>query len=387
MEVVQINEHGPWVPVDAPAAEIQALDALGVFEIDHHPGATRMRAGSHVGTVSAGSLQLHVAPKVGIPRLLFLLGFARDPTGWRDHHVELPEASGLLPAAAAALAVVCRQVLSGGVLQGYRRTEDRGPVLRGRLDEVAQISVGRGLAFPVNVIYDEYTVDIPENQILRTAMRRVMRLPGVAPVFTAELRRLDALLDEVAILPNGGRPPTLRWDRRNQRYRPAVALARLVLAATSWESGHGSVTAAGFLFDMNKVFEDFLSAALTVSLRRHGGAVLSQATSHLDEGNIVQIRPDIVWRDAGQARAVIDAKYKTHDSNADDYQIVAYCTALGSSNGHLVDAAGPAPATSTQIRKSPIRLHRWHLDLSTPPEELLLQIDALADRLAETTAG
>jgi len=387
MDAVQLQEHGSWVQVDAQVEDIRALNALGVIEIDHHPGATRMRAGSHVGTVNVGDLQLHVAPKVGIPRLLFLLGFARDPTGWRDDRVELPEADGLLPAAAAALAVIGRRVLSGGILQGYRRTEDRLPVLRGRLDEAAQIAAGRGLAFPVSVVYDEYTVDIPENRMLRTAMRRVKRLPGVAPRFTAELRRLDALLDQVAILPGGAPLPRFRWDRRNGRYRSAVELARLVLTATSWDSGIGPVTAAGFLFDMNRVFEDFLTAALTVSLRRHGGAVLAQPSSYLDERNLVQIRPDVVWREAGRARAVIDAKYKLGESNADDYQVVAYCTALGCASAHLVDAAGPAIATSTTVRNSLIQLHRWHLDLGTTPEDLLAQVDVLADRLAERTAG
>lgn len=384
-EAVLLQEHGAWVQIDARADDVRALSALGRFEVEHHPGATRLRALSFVGTVTAGELQVHIEPKVGIPRLLFLLGYARDPHGWRQDQVILPPADGLLPAVAAALAVVTRRTLTAGVLHGYRRTEDRLPVLRGRFDEAAQISAGRGLSFPLSVVYDEYTADIIENRIIKTAIRRVMRLCGIAPTFAAELRRLDTLLDEVATLPNATRIPPLRWDRRNARYRAAVELARLVLTATSWESGHGGVAAAGFLFDMNKVFEDFLAAALGLALRRHGGSVQPQPMSYLDNGATVRIRPDLVWHAGSHRRAVIDAKYKESESNADIYQIVAYCTALGATSGHLVDASGPSPATTTRVRNSPIRLHRWHLDLTAAPEDLLEQVEVLADGVAKTT--
>lgn len=383
-QAVLLQEHGPWVQIDARTDDVQALAALGRFEVEHRPSATRLRALSFVGTVTAGELQVHIEPKVGIPRLLFLLGYAQDPHGWRQDQVILPHAVGLLPAVAAALAIVTRRTLTGGVLHGYRRTEDRLPVLRGRFYEAAQISAGQGLSFPLSVVYDEYTADIIENRTIKTAIRRVMRLRGIAPTFAAELRRLDTLLDEVATLPNATRIPPIRWDRRNARYRSAVEMARLVLAATSWESGHGGIAAAGFLFDMNKVFEDFLAAALGLALRRHGGSVQAQPTSYLDNGATVRIRPDLVWH-AGSRRVVIDAKYKESESNDDIYQIVAYCTALSAMSGHLVDVAGPSALTTTVVRNSPIRVHRWHLDLTVTPEHLLEQVEVLADGLAMTT--
>ena len=52
------------------------------------------------------------------------------------------------------------------------------------------------------------------------------------------------------------------------------------------------------------------------------------------------MNPDLVWYRGGEALAVIDAKYKAEKvagyPNADLYQMLAYCTALGLPAGHLV---------------------------------------------------
>ena len=94
---------------------------------------------------------------------------------------------------------------------------------------------------------------------------------------------------------------------------------------------------------MNQVFEDFLSVALTDSLRRHGGRVeLQYRGKHLDEERQISLIPDITWWKNRKLRGVIDAKFKSLTNanfpNADAFQMLAYCSALSLPTGFLVYA-------------------------------------------------
>lgn len=55
------------------------------------------------GSGKVGDMEVHVRPKQPIQRLLFLVGYAQDPSDWRDETVSLPAAADLVPAFAQAL--------------------------------------------------------------------------------------------------------------------------------------------------------------------------------------------------------------------------------------------------------------------------------------------
>ena len=97
-------------------------------------------------------------------------------------------------------------------------------------------------------------------------------------------------------------------------YRPALALAELVLRNLSLSEETGELSSATFIFNMNKVFEDFVTAAFTSAMRKHGGTVRPQVGEYsLDKGAQLKLRPDIGWWDGDRCLAVLDAKYKAID--------------------------------------------------------------------------
>ena len=65
------------------------------------------------------------------------------------------------------------------MLQAYETFDDAVPMIRGRLDIPAQIGRRAGLALPAQVIFDEYTVDTAENQLLLSASLRLLALPSL----------------------------------------------------------------------------------------------------------------------------------------------------------------------------------------------------------------
>jgi len=265
-------------------------------------------------------------------------------------------------------------------------------VLRGRLRESEQLHRHHGLPLPLEIRHDEFTIDIPENQILRTACERMLSVPRVDVESQRMLRRL--LRDFADVTPLSRRDPVPRWQptRLNARYHPALRLAELVLRATSIEHGPGGIAVNGFLLDMPRLFEDFVTVALREALVvRYGGRVVGQDRSYLDEATLVVLRPDIVWKIGGTAVAVVDAKYKAEKPagypNADLYQLLAYCTVLGLRNGHVVYAKGNEDPARHVVRRSGIEIFCHAVDLDQPPEQLLARMSGLAAQIAAARSG
>ena len=385
---LSLTELGESVEVALPAqvgvalAESHAVSAVPALGGE----LWSVRSVGTVGAATIGGIELRIQPKVPVPRLLFLLGYALDPKGWREEDIELGTVSGLVAAMAFAFERQTHRALARGLLQGYRSVEEALPVLRGRLRESVQLTRRFGLAVPLEVRYDEYTADIAENQILRAATERLLASPGIDPAVRHRLRRLLLRFADVSRLVRGRALPPWRPSRLTMRYIPALRLAELVLGATSIENRVGDVTASGFLFDMYRVFEDFVTVALAEALTPYGGRAVRQAPGHrLDERGRVVIRPDLVWYDeTGRPVVVVDAKYKAEKSggfpDADLYQMLAYCTALDLPEGHLVYARGNEEPAQHVIRHAGTTIHCHALQLDAEPDELLHQVTDLAER-------
>ncbi|WP_326567814.1 restriction endonuclease [Amycolatopsis rhabdoformis] len=348
---------------------------------------TVLASSSLVGVLQCGDVELRVKPKIGIHRLLWLLGYAQDPSGWKDDDVGLAEVDELVVAIAVSFHAATRQALSHGALQGYRTVEEALPILRGRIREGDQLRIRLGFAVPLEVRYDDYTVDIAENRILLTAAHRLLRVPGLPALTRAGLRRITTTLADVTPLLSGDAVPETLPTRLTQHYRPALQLARIVRAGQSVDQPAGATRATGFLFDLNRVFEDWFAAALRHELEPYGGRLRSQLTRHLDLDGRVRIRPDLVWERHGRPVAVLDTKYKQvrtgERAHADLYQMLAYCTVLGVPEGHLVYAAGDAAGSHT-VRESGTKLHLRVLDLARPTEHVLAQVRHVAKELARS---
>jgi 5-methylcytosine-specific restriction enzyme subunit McrC len=351
-------------------------------------GRTQLTSTSYVGVVRAGEVELRIKPKLRIRRLLWLIGYASDPKGWRDEQqVDLLEIDDLVAAMAVSFVAASTRALARGLMRGYRVTEEASITLRGRLREADQVRRRLSVALPLEVRYDDYTVNIPENQLLLSAALRLRHLSGLPPNTRGAIHRLMALMGEVTPLIPGQQLPTPRFDQLNRHYRPAILLARLILSGKSLEQPPGATTAAGFLFDLNLVFEQWLSAALREALLPYGGYLRAQWPGHLDVGKSISLRPDMVWERGGKPAAVVDAKYKSlhldaAGPNPDLYQMLAYCTVFGLRAGHLVYAAGEQTPSRCVVINTKTTISTWAMHLDKPVTELMGEVNQLATTLS-----
>lgn len=343
--------------------------------------------GTKVGVVQVGETTVWVQPKLPVRRILFLLGYAKNP-GWLSDDVALREVENLLPALAGAFVDQAERAVETGLLQGYVEVEETLTVLRGRLRDQDQLRRRFGIAVPLLVRFDDHTTDIAENRLLRTAIEALLRLPGLETRVRTKLRGLRQILAEVTPAPRGAPLPTWAPNRLNQRYHVSLWLAEMILRDNAVDQEPGSTRINGFLVDMAKVFEDFVTAALSTELREVGGRCRAQDRHYLDVDNRVAIRPDLVWYVDAEPHAVIDAKYKAEKPagfpDADLYQMLAYCTALDLPEGHLVYAKGNEPETSHEVRNAGVTIRSHALDLSRPGTQLLGQVRTLTDRIVSS---
>lgn len=341
--------------------------------------------GTKVGVVQVGDTTVWIRPKLPVHRILFLLGYAKNP-GWSTEDVLLDEVDDLLPALAGAFVDQAERAVETGLLQGYVEVDDTLTVLRGRLRDQEQLRHRFGVAVPLLVRFDDHTTDIAENRLLRSATDRLLRLPGVDNKTRTRLRGLRQVLGETTPIQRGARLPSWTPTRLNARYHVALWLAELILRDNAVDQIPGSARVNGFLVDMAKVFEDFVTAAMTRELERLGGRCRAQDRHHLDTQDRVVMKPDLVWYLHGTPAAVLDAKYKAEKPagfpDADLYQMLAYCTALDLPEGHLIYAKGNEPETSHEVLNAGVLIRAHALDLELTPGGLLDQVRDLANRVS-----
>ena len=386
LELKEYKEHSWSAPLDS--TQLRALkDAhIGVAPSPDEDGGYILTPSSYVGAVNVGDLVVVVRPKVSMDRVMFLLTYAMDPKHWRRESFELERAADVLEAIAFAFAHRTRQAIHRGLLQGYRREEDALTTVRGRIRFGDQVGRRFGVPLPIEVAFDEFTEDIEENRLLKTAIHRLGYTFIRSAAARQEVRRLRPAFTTVGLgAYRRGAPPKVSYTRLNEHYRPAVELARLIIENSSLELFHGEVEGAAFLLNMNDVFEQFLYVALREALGLPERQWKSQARLTLDEDGSVRMYPDLSWWDGSRPRFVGDAKYKKLEPqgfrHADIYQMLAYCTAADLPSGLLVYAADEGEPRSYRIKRAGKTIEVASLDLSGTPEAILAEVGRLADRV------
>lgn len=370
------------------AEQATALSETGLVRVLlDAPGRWKLASDSRVGVVLlSDGLELRVVPRLEIPQLMFLLSYSQD-SGWGQTGPLYAVDEDLFTAVAAAFALHAERAILPTPLRGYVAVEECGTVLRGRLRVGQQLARWPGRSLPLEIAHDDYTADIAENQLLRGAAELLLQMPVRTAHVRQRLLRIRSELEDVYPTPPAVTVDSPAQSRLNLHYGPALRIATLILRGTSIAAQPGSIHGVSFVFDMNRVFEQFLTLALTHALERQGGRLLAQQATHLDRQRGIRLVPDLTWWRHGACRTAIDAKYKalasTRFPNADAYQMLAYCTALAIDHGYLVYAKDAIDkARDHTIDHTGKTLHVRTIDVEQRPATVLAEVADLAREIA-----
>ena len=400
MRRLTLVEHQPHRAVRLTRAERESLRAA-IPELLITPSSGQLAGpsrydltpGSWVGVASAGDLLVEIAPKLAVENVLFLVSYALVPNAWRaGAPIQLEARYGLIEAMAALFCAELRTALRYGLLRGYVTREDALTTVRGRIQIDHQLRRHLGRTPPIELRFDELTEAIPENRLLKSALETLARLPLRSRAVGGQVRYLFSMFESVTPLPPPSASrllPDVTYTRLNERYRRALSLARVIMNGGSLEARLGETPSFSCLFDMDRVFEQFVVVALREALTLSEWSFPHAASGHamtLDRAGDLPLEPDLSWWDGARCAFVGDVKYKrtTLGQHSDLYQLLAYVTAAQLPGGLLVYAAGdevgsyPSHSVHDVDGKS---LHVAALDLTAPPGQLLSEIALLAQRV------
>ena len=222
-----------------------------------------------------------------------------------------------------------------GLARTYRTREANLPRLRGRILFPRHVRENLADRSRFYVGYDEFTADRPANRLIHLALRRLAAVVR-HPANRQRVHQLRIMFSDVPTSTNLDDDwARHRVDRSMRHYDAVMPWVGLFLF------GHGLATFSGphvsraFLFPMEEVFEDFVTAAVRRHQQRFAvrgqGPKRHLATDAADRP-VFGLKPDIALLERGQVRFILDAKWKRLDpgkrnhgvSQADAYQLFAY---------------------------------------------------------------
>lgn len=374
--VVKLREAGYHLNIPLEAHEATWLHRSGIALVSPgtEPNKYDLRVDNVVGTIATSTLQVSIRPKLPIHTVMWLLFASGVEAPWRDEVTSLGT-SDIVEVLARLYQRELDMVLRRGLLSGYHQVETTDVILRGRLRMHDQLGRRFGMLYPLDIQYEEFDRNTPENQTLLSALIALESLLGNSGSDTTTgIRRRIAEFTGVTPLASGELRPSIRTTRLNERYAEVLALAALILDGVGLSEEHGLRSGRGIVFRMWEVFERFVVRVLV----KESGADLvnSQYVTPLFEEyeSMFRIRPDIVIGTDQSISTVIDTKYKTASpTSADLYQVNTYASVLGVSDVTLLYAEPVAPRILTTAG-SGVRVHIKGVDLAGNPQDVVRDI-------------
>jgi 5-methylcytosine-specific restriction enzyme subunit McrC len=226
-----------------------------------------------------------------------------------------------------------------GLHRDYREQLEQGPFLHGRLDVPAQLRQGPARKEQLHCRFDDFTSDIPCNQLPCWTAQHLLALPVLDPSTRLALQQAVADFAGFLASPLPENPPEVK--AAPAEYEPLLQLCRLLAEALS-PGCAGPGQAPAFLLDLDRLFESYLTRQVREAFAGAEPGVAVQPTHVIAAAQPGQpdfvLRPDLVLARQGRPACVIDAKWKVLPRLLTDdlYQITAYCTALAAPWGVLV---------------------------------------------------
>ena len=222
-------------------------------------------------------------------------------------------------------------LLNRGLIKTYRKTDGNRTALKGKLLFNKQIAYNCVHQERFHVRYTTYDYNHILNRIIRQALLATHDITNSSDIkgrATSTLFNFPEL-DEIPVTPELF--SHLIFDRKSEDYRNVIKLAEMILLNYSPDLQRGSNHVWTLMFDMNKLWEEYVFIMLRNQLwgRYEVNAQESRDFWGQDDVASKHIRPDIVIRErnAGKVIAILDTKWKCPDqtpSDGDLHQMFAY---------------------------------------------------------------
>lgn len=354
------------LPVTVRHDVLEALEMLPkppgeeVLKLVIRNGEVALQATQFVGLYQLGPLRLQVLPKIyrtaahgeaaqreAVQNLFFMLKHALNLPIHIGSASMLDHSTDWFEALTSLFTTSLMAEWQRGPVRRYESQEEDLTILRGRLRLQEHIRrVGRQHILPVE--HDEFTANTFLNQVFRVVIDRLLRLSN-NPRNRQNLHILSTWMNEdgVSAVPlNISQALQLRLNRLHKRYELPLALAQLFLRGEGLLTHTGLYQGQAMFFDMNTLFEAFLTnillryreeilpavwrdAAIVVQGDGESRPLLIRESTQRGR---LHMKPDVLFKNGSQIPLIIDFKYKLLQTSGpgatvgreDLYQMFAY---------------------------------------------------------------
>ena len=292
---------------------------------------------AYVGTIRFADFQLNILPKIiggndssCLENLMFMLRYTKK---LEIHTIDSAEISKtkqpFLEILIAHYANILLNALQRHIPHHYETKEENLSAVRGRILFAENQLVNMGNLARVYCQFDEFTSDNLLNQTFKFVAQALCLLTAV-PATRARLNKILAIYEDVELRAiSYAQAKKILLNRNQLIFKDVLDLALLFLQHSTISLHNKTFTNLAILFDMNKLFEEFVATALE---KAFPGQVQTQQSRRIIDSigghanTSYSIRPDILFRH----NTIIDTKYKILDlpdnkpSEADIYQMLAY---------------------------------------------------------------
>ncbi len=300
------------------------------FPSPRSAGRWRLTPRGWAGFIRANDrLIFSLQPRLPLLDLFGMLQAAHGAPGLRmlPDMVQVRSLPAMYDFLAVALARGVLRLARQGLAGGYRARREPLPFVRGRL--IPQPAAAPSLLPTVLCEYDEWTTDVPDNQILAWTLHTIARAGFCGQDALAEVRRASrALAGQATLQPVSAAGCQARsYHRLNMAYQPLHALCGFLQAHSTPSHQEGDWLMPAFLVNMPRLYEQFVAATLRRQLPA-GWTLREQEVVRLPgKPDKVHFAIDLVLYDQnGAPRVVLDTKYRQPGRAAAESiaQVVAY---------------------------------------------------------------
>ncbi len=304
----------------------------------------------HDGSPEAGGEALKRAERSAAGNLLRMLSYTRDlKVREQDVASLVSQPSDWLELLTRLFARDLHALMRRGMSRAYVRVEETLPVMKGRWNIARQLARKPHIKHLFDVAYDEFSVDTVLNRVFKFVVERLIVRTRDVPTRRLLRDLHDWMLDVSHVSRISGDEldhAEASISRLNEQYRVPFNLARMFLENETFRLLAGSRDAYALVFDMEKLFEEFVARFV----KRHRDEVLpagwvnaqieaqsKERTVYLgkrvsDGKDHFRLIPDLLLRSThSDTLLVADTKYKKltvggkQNVLSDDvYQMLAY---------------------------------------------------------------
>ena len=367
MKIINIFEHG-FLPVGENGFTENHFNLLekylegqklkkqktNLFESSREKGKNGIRFKQYVGVVVVKDLTIYVLPKADKEkeganedlwrnRLTYMLSQVYKlnvqttaPTNlqWRPNVLLNIFLKKFLEEVAV--------LLNRGLIKTYQKTEGNRNALKGKLMFNKQMVVNCTHQEQFYVRYTTYDYNHILNRIIRQALLAIQDITNSSDIKGRATSMLFNFpeLEEIPVIPELF--SRLVYDRKSEDYRNAVKLAEMILLNYSPDLHHGSNHVWTMMFDMNKLWEEFIFISLRRQLNESDVTAQSSRFLWRSGNNKKTIKADIIIKkkqNNEEKTFVLDTKWKMprYDgkivpSDGDLHQMYVYLHEYGDVN-------------------------------------------------------